>query len=208
MLFSDLTLHISPLVNKCLDDYGVYRQIISLVDINSEDFNCTFDNELSRKDIWKNWDYPRELRSTYIEGRSVLIDALLKKIHNEHKKTIISNIIELDKPTFNYFHKDPIEHYLNNCKLYASLFYDKPNFEMSPHIDNHSIIGQYIINLNHNSTGTKFYEFNTKVHTIIGPSEKNKGVVFLNTALSAHTIDNITHDRYILYISVLMPTGN
>lgn len=208
MLFSDLTLKVLPLVNKCLDNYGVYRQVISSVHINSEDFNCTFDGELSRQDIWKSWEAPRHLRSHYINGTSFIIDALLNKINNSFKENIISNIIQADPNVFNYHWKEPIDYYLKNSKLYTSIFYDKPGFEMSPHRDNHSIIGQYIINLNTNSTGTKFYEFDTSKHTFEGTGEKYKGVVFLNTSLSAHTIDNIIKDRYVLYISMLMPTVN
>jgi hypothetical protein len=205
-MFENLVWTSKPLVNKRLDDYGVFTQVIWSVNIESADFNNAFYDELYKDENYKPWDYPRHKRAHYVRGKSQIIDQLIYNLENKYRDTILTDVTSIDNRSFNYHWKEPLEYYIKNCKFHTSIFRDQIGFEMSPHRDNHEIMGQYVINLTDNEgMGTEFFEFNTHISTFKATGKKFEGIGFLNTALSAHTIQTVTKPRYILYISVLQP---
>jgi len=96
----------------------------------------------------------------------------------------------------------PLEHYLEKSTMGCSIFKDTPGFSMVPHVDNHHVITQLIINLQDNCASTKFYPFNSTNPFYVAPTKKYQGVIFFNTNGAIHSIDNITEDRYIFYSAI------
>jgi len=103
-----------------------------------------------------------------------------------------------------------IDFYKENTGMGVQIFKDLPGFSMEPHIDNGHVMFQLLINLTENDTGTAFHNpstfllpaksTDTPVYKSTG--EQGKGIVFLNNGNSAHSINHITKDRYVLYASI------
>ena len=86
------------------------------------------------------------------------------------------------------------------------LLKDKPDFFMTPHIDNREVIGVLIINLQDNNpgSGTTFhdrpYGKNTENIWWEGPTKKHSGVFIINNWNTWHSIKNFgAEDRFIAY---------
>lgn len=91
--------------------------------------------------------------------------------------------------------------------FYAStaIFRDPENFSMSPHLDNQSVVGNVILNIDDNLS-------TTSIHNYLSPSKivftsggtKNKGFFFLNTPGALHSITNGDKIRHIIYTSIML----
>jgi len=103
-----------------------------------------------------------------------------------------------------------LEYYKNNAKMPSNIYKDLPGFSMHPHIDNGHTMFQLLINLTENVTGTSFHNPSTfKTATCTSEpvykatGEQGKGIIFVNTPNSAHSITDITKDRYVIYSSIM-----
>lgn len=86
---------------------------------------------------------------------------------------------------------------------------DNPKFKMEPHFDNRGIFGNLIINLKDNTDGTSFYNYslkgNLETKSYCGPTEKGKGVFFLNSEETLHSVENTSkEDRFVLNIAIVI----
>lgn len=102
-----------------------------------------------------------------------------------------------------------IDFYKENTMMGIQIYKDLPGFSMEPHIDNGHVMFQLLINLTENDPGTAFHNPSTyeTASSISEPvyratGEQGKGIIFVNNTNSAHSINNITKDRYILYASI------
>jgi hypothetical protein len=103
-----------------------------------------------------------------------------------------------------------LEYYKNNTKMNLNIYKDLPGFSMEPHIDNGHIMFQLLINLTENDTGTAFHNLSTfflpakstdtPVYKATG--NQGKGIIFINNPNSAHSITDITKDRYVIYATI------
>ena len=97
----------------------------------------------------------------------------------------------------------PLSVYKEHTRQFSSIILDQPGFSMTPHMDNHDIIVQCIVNLvQDNETSTAFYNSYSETPVYQAPKKKNHGVMFVNTSGSLHGIQNITHNRWIWYSGV------
>ena len=119
--------------------------------------------ELLRNDIWSTEanigiNDRRRLRYNNKSG-------ILNKFQANFSKQIKQQILERVWNDSNRIHSScwvlPLEHYLEKSTIGATIFKDTPGFSMAPHVDNHHIITQLIINLQDNCASTKFYPFNS-----------------------------------------------
>jgi hypothetical protein len=102
-----------------------------------------------------------------------------------------------------------LEYYKNNTKMTLNIYKDLPGFSMGSHIDNSHIMFQLLINLTDNDTGTAFHTpstwltpKSTDIPVYKGTGEQGKGLIFVNTPNSAHSINDVTKDRYIVYATI------
>lgn len=72
----------------------------------------------------------------------------------------------------------------------VSFIKDNPGFNMGVHTDNRVVVANAIINLTDNYNSTRFYYSVQEPHQVVyeAPKEKGKGVFFLNTEETAHSI--------------------
>ena len=147
--------------------------------------------------------------------RYIMSYPLLESIHlfRNGIESLKNNILEQLYETGNDYIKNHwyagIDFYKENTKMAVQIYKDLPGFFMEPHIDNGHIMFQLIINLTENDTGTAFHNHSTflPVKSTDTPAykatgEQGKGIVFVNNVNSAHSINHITKDRYVLYASI------
>ena len=189
------------------DIHKKYYQVIWELELQCED---NLSDELRHEDIWiKNhvWvdgeSLQNELRETYNRSNSILTD-FCNNFSNSSpfKKQILTRAFNDGNYAFgeNWFR--PLEYYLKYSDIGATIFRDRPGFAMFPHIDNHHIMIQLILNLEDNCTSTRFYPFDSTEPCYVGPTKKYQGLMFLNTNGAIHDIVNVTEDRYIFYSSI------
>ena len=97
-----------------------------------------------------------------------------------------------------------LEYYKNNVKMYCNIYKDLPKFSMGPHIDNAHIMFQLLINISENDTGTIFHNHNLAISepAYKATGNQGKGIIFINNPNSAHSITDITKDRYVIYATI------
>lgn len=102
-----------------------------------------------------------------------------------------------------------LDYYKENTIMGVQLYKDLPGFSMEPHIDNGHIMFQLLINLTENDAGTAFHNTryfkattSTSEPIYRSTGKQGKGIVFVNNPNSAHSINHITKDRYVLYASI------
>lgn len=86
-------------------------------------------------------------------------------------------------------------------KRYALPILDKPGFGQGPHIDNRFVLWAGVINLQNNSTTTKFY-YKIDEHNYTpwysSSGKKWTGTFWLNTENTWHGLPDVTDDRKII----------
>jgi len=206
--FDDLKISQAPLLNKNTDQHKVYSTIIWSFDIESKDLDShDFQNELSKNDIWRTNVKPLDLRSVYIRGTSQILEDFLINIETSKREEIIDNMYNSDRLIFDSNWKKSYDYYMKHASFFANIVCDKPGYRMGPHKDNAHIIATYIVNLTDNTDMfTTFYDVDAKSIIYKGFGQRNKGIGFLNTPASVHSIDNIYKPRYIFYMNILLPT--
>lgn len=102
-----------------------------------------------------------------------------------------------------------IDVYKEKTIMGIQIYKDLPGFSMEPHIDNGHVMFQLLINLTENDLGTAFHNPSTyeTASSISEPvyratGQQGKGIIFVNNTNSAHSINYITKDRYMLYASI------
>ena len=130
---------------------------------------------------------------------------------------VISTILEKDKTIgklYPAYNRETYNYSLYNfLKQNIGVIYfgvkDSPGYKMEPHYDNRGIFGNIILNLQDNKDSTVFYNYNRvgnlETSSYEGPSEVNKGVFFLNSENTLHSVKNTSEeDRYILNIALVI----
>jgi len=159
--------------------------------------------ELLRNDIWSteaNIGINDRRRLQY-NGKSIILNKFKSSFSEQIKQQILERVWN-DSNCHSTCYVLSFEHYLEKSTMGGSILKDTPGFSMTPHVDNHHIITQLIINLQDNCTSTKFYPFNSTEPFYVAPTKKYQGVIFFNTNGAIHNIDNITEDRYICYSAI------
>lgn len=208
--FKDLTFSTKILIDKQQDLCFTYRTVIWSFDLESKDLDSEhFQNELLRNDIWEKWTFPHQLRSKYIRGKSQILDDFLNMIEIDKRTEIINDTYYANEMLFKTYWMRGYDYYIKHAGVHAYIKLDQPGYFMSPHKDNAEIISQYIVNLvDNDDMSTTFYGLNTTRPPIYrGTTLRKKGVGFLNTAASVHSIENIHKPRYIFYMNVVLPTA-
>lgn len=211
--FKDLKFNFEPPVVKQHKDFGIvyipYTTVYFPMSVESVDFDSQrLHDDLMRQIVWEDWiPGSHHLRKKYKQGTSTILDDLLNIITNVKREILIKQMYEAQPYIFNYYWKRGIDFYLRRGYVNAQVLRDEPGFTMDIHKDNNEIIGQYIVNLIDNgSASTTFYNLNPNQIQYKAPSERKKGVGFLNTSASNHNIEGIKKLRYTLYFSVLQDT--
>lgn len=202
-MFDDLSLTQNPVVDHQYDHWGIYTTVIWQLSLNSKDLNSAILlPELSRNDIWAEFNrYP--LRNIYNCGSSVL-DDLCNAIHRKRSE-LLEYAVNINPRVFRYNWMTDLEHYMQHSELAVMIYRDQPGFAMTPHKDNNSVMIQYVINLANNSSSTQFYNKDLTDTVYSASTTEFEGVGFLNTTVSAHSIDDIDQTRYILYVKFSDP---
>lgn len=119
------------------------------------------------------------------------------------KNKFIDMAYESYSPVFRKAWCHPSERYRNRSTMQTKILKDSPGYSMSRHLDNSHIMLQAIVNLQQNHCGTELLLFNdtTPVHRMSG--DQGRGLLFVNSPGSVHTINSVEQDRYILYTSVI-----
>ena len=82
---------------------------------------------------------------------------------------------------------------------------DAKGFELSKHCDNHWVIGSYVINLKDNKDSTKFWDMHNSSELMYeGPKEAGKGVFFINSDWTRHSIEITEEMRGCLIINLML----
>jgi len=175
---------------------------VELVDVP----DCS--SELQRSDVWRE-----NIISTRNPGRYQCYDcespllAEILKIPARHHAEFIHAAAQVDQDLGRQYFKQSwflgTEYYVESAHTFAVLNHDQPGFNMQIHVDNSHIMLQTVINLVDNDSGTELYDINNAEPYYTMTGEKNKGIMFFNSAGALHTIRNINKDRYTLYSAVM-----
>ena len=122
-------------------------------------------------------------------------DSTFSKLYPSYKKDIYNN------SAYNFLKQ-------NIGVIYFGVK-DSPGYKMEPHHDNRGIFGNIIINLKDNIDSTVFYNYqrigNLENSSYIGSNEADKGVFFLNSENTLHSVTNSSQtDRYVLNIALVI----
>jgi hypothetical protein len=107
----------------------------------------------------------------------------------------------------NYFRRlwyRDTDYYVNATVTETVINYDAPGLKMDPHCDNNHIMLQTIINLTDNDSGTELFDITSPEPYYRMTGQRNKGIMFLNSAGALHSIRNINKDRYTLYSAIMI----
>jgi hypothetical protein len=165
------------------------------------DFNTTVDVEFTddmfaKSDQSEFFNLPAN-RQFYVNGSSIELDQMIKD-NNSLLSIILPNVLKSQDKIFHDRWVTNAEDIKKCSNFYTRIVKDDHGLDMGPHLDNSFVIGNIILNLIDNKVGTKFYSHGTD-KTFIAPKEKNKGIFFLNTPGSLHSIKNDSNQtRYTL----------
>jgi hypothetical protein len=186
-----------------------YGQSLALWNVSLIDYNiATIENDLLHVATWRGNQPqgPLRLRIEYPLPQSI------EEFKNQIellKNDILDQLFATGSEYITYRWYKGLEYYKEHATAEFQIMKDLPGFSMPPHIDNGHIMFQMLINLTHNDSGTAFHNpssFKTATSTstpvYVGAGEQGKGVIFMNSANSAHSIDYITKDRYILHFTI------
>jgi hypothetical protein len=177
---------------------------LELTDVNNY---AQLTQELLRDDIWlEHKNYPRG-RYMYNRDTSPLLTEFVLTVES-HLPQVVYDTMFLEREVNANRHL-PVEWYKKHgmcCDIYK----DTAGFEMPPHMDNHHIVAQAIVNITSSDTATKFhspsnYNSESRVKWQDLPAQYTashqalKGVAFFNNSNSVHSISGVTKDRFILY---------
>ena len=200
-MFEDLSLTQNPVVDHQYDHWGIYTTVIWQLSLNSKHLDSAILlPELSRNDIWADF---RGGRNIYNCGSSVL-DDLCSAIHRKRSE-LLEYAVNINPRVFRYNWMVDLDHYMQHSELSVMIHRDQPGFVMTPHKDNNSVMIQYVINLANNPSSTQFYNKDLSDTVYCSSTTEFEGVGFLNTPVSAHSIDDIDRTRYILYVKFTDP---
>lgn len=92
--------------------------------------------------------------------------------------------------------------------IHASVVFDQNTYSMGRHVDNRLIVGNFIVNLRDNDNSTRFYNgVNASESYYSAPTKKGKGVFFLNTEETTHSIDiQSSRERNIMMVALTIRT--
>ena len=165
------------------------------------DFNTTVsaeftDDMFTKSDQSEFFNLPSN-RQFYVNGSSIELDQMIKDTNNL-LPIILPNVLKSQNKILHDRWMTNAEDIKKCSNFYTRIVKDDHGLDMGPHIDNSFVIGNMILNLIDNKVGTKFYSHGTD-KTFVAPKEKNKGIFFLNTPGSLHSIKNDSHQtRYTL----------
>lgn len=191
-----------------VSDEILWGHPLAIWEISLQDFDLTsLHNDLNNI-TWEGNQLQGSLRYNMIEPLPQSLESF-KKEFESLKNDIIQQLFDTGNDYIKYNWYRGLEYYKEHTSMKMHLYKDLPGFVMQPHIDNGHIMFQLLLNITDNDIGTAFHShFNTEtakynstpIYSATG--EQGKGIVFVNTANSAHSIGNITKDRYILYASI------
>jgi hypothetical protein len=198
-----LTIGPENITNFAGDKHLLYTQVMWELTIEHDEDLLP---ELLRNDIWTistAWNN-QQLRSTY-NKTSEILNKFRTSFDQQIKQQILKRIwssppgdARMGEQLRNSW-RFPLDYYIKKSHFTTIIIKDMPGFKMTPHLDNHHVMVQLIINLQDNCTSTKFYPFNSTNPFYVAPTNKYQGIMFLNKPGAVHDIDNITKDRYMLY---------
>ena len=172
------------------------HSLIWNVNLQNVDYQI-IQQELLREDIWEGNQPQGVGRFTHNHSSTIL-----ERLSNDFsllKNDILNQVYNADPTSFKSVWFKGLDYYQEHTEMHTSIYKDTAGFAMTPHLDNHHVIIQIIINLQNNTGSTKFYDAVSNKIIYSGSTELGEGVMFFNNANSVHSIDGITEDRFILY---------
>ena len=169
-----------------------------------------YSNELLRTDIWVDNTtsaISRQRKQCHADCKSDMLKELLQ-VPSQQRAEFLGAANQADTDTGKaYFrklwHKER-DYYVNSTETVTVINHDAPGFSMSIHGDNNHIILQMIVNLIDNDTGTELFDVTSSDPYYTMTGQRNKGIMFLNSAGALHSIRNINKDRYTLYSAIII----
>lgn len=186
------------------DVHGLYHWLFCELEL---EHNYDLVSELSNDQVWaasKNFNpFNNNQRLIADRSQSGILAEFCNDFHSFKDQLINWAASDNQKLFSSRWYMDPA-HYKNVCDFNIEVYKDTAGFSMPPHLDNSHIMIQAIINLTENPTGTEIYTFDSREPFYQAPTQKNKGLAFLNNSGAVHGIRNVTQDRYILYASIIL----
>lgn len=172
-------------------------------------FDYTIDDEIETKLEQADFGVEKifvSRRDQYNVGNSAELDTLLKDF-SYNFRSVLADLLTLKKEILSdrWLRKSG-EDLMKVAGIHTKIFRDPPKFSMTPHLDNTFMIANAILNLVDNEDSTTFHDYrNPKKVVFVGPKKKNKGIIFLNTPGSLHSISNTSNrPRYIINSSAFL----
>lgn len=188
-------LKITNFFKSEIDFFG-QNLLIWNINLLNTDYN-SIQQELLRSDIWDSGQPQGPGRYVHNHTSSILNE--LVSNFSQLRTDILYNVYHQDPDQFNGIWPKGIDYYMKHSKMPTNIYKDTAGFMMHPHLDNHHVVVQVIINLQDNTGSTTFYSPFTGKPVVSAPSKAGEGIMFFNNANSIHGINGITQDRFILY---------
>ena len=179
---------------KALEKHPIWE--VDLVDFDYS----TLDN-LEWKNDYNNLNESKTRSIIKLPEDSIVNNHLLEELDDLFSEP--SNLIKLyqNYPYDKEKYKLPSDYFKKYLGIGFSLIRDNTTFELVPHVDNRFVFGNILINLSDNIDSTFFYRnFQDKEVIYKAPNKKGKGVFFINSEETFHSIEVTQIDtRYILF---------
>jgi hypothetical protein len=195
-------MKITPVLQHITNPLGHTMPIWEIEDFSIPDINiddCTVigpydqgNTRSSQKRLILSYDFTNEMKQQWANN----IQAF-----NEYMKTTGYAAYSINYLWFNSLHKFEVPTSIESINILC----DKPEWQMSMHLDNRNLFGVMILNLvdNPENTGTMFARYHNSDIVYTSPTKKNSGIFFMNTSEMWHAIKNMSDsNRYIFYIPV------
>ena len=176
--------------------------------------NVIHHTSLYRFDLETNVDLLEHeliLHPTKLSGRTLYCSTKFQYCIEEFKQSMMhwgQHLLLNDELSKNFF---GTWWWLNNdnftdiCKANAYVSKDTKGFSMGVHVDNASILANFIVNLKDNISSTTFVDYKDPGNIIYqSENKKNTGVIFFGTGGNAHSINIEDDERYVLMGSILL----
>lgn len=138
-------------------------------------------------------------------GRTFALENFVSQL-KQHKKQILEILLTLDQPRQDRegdgWLRESHSWLMEHTKVEIKPVIDSTGFEMALHRDNRKSVVSGVFNVDANPSSTVFsYDQSKRNLFYQAPSEKNKGVLWLNTPHSFHGVQETDQQRKIILIN-------
>jgi hypothetical protein len=183
------------------NEISVWGHYLAIWEVSLQDFDLTTLHHELQTIKWKGYQPQGDLRLTMNHPPLDSIH-LFKNKFESLKDDILDQLYETGSELIKSHWHRGLEYYKANTSMAFDIYKDLPGFSMGPHIDNAHIMFQLLINISENDTGTTFHNLTIAEPAYTATGNQGKGIIFINNPNSAHSITDVTKDRYMIYATI------